>query len=281
VIAGGSFTLFVMLFNRETNPVVLLGRKTKSLQKELSRSDLRSYYDKVKDPRSGTANLLRGLATPFQLLFRSPIVAIIALYIATVYGCLYLLLTTVSTAFREIYHWSIEISGLAYIGLGVGFLVGQVAFGMLSDRAIIRLKARNGDIFEPEMRLPICIGFALFVPVSFFWYGWSLQARTHWIVPIIGLFPFAVGLVGIFGTLHTYIIDSYPKYAASGIAALTVSRSLVGALLPLAGSTMYRTLGYGWGNSLLGFITLAMVGMPVIFNRFGAKLRNAHADKFK
>ncbi|KAK4863574.1 hypothetical protein LT330_002352 [Penicillium expansum] len=285
VIAGGSFTLFVMLFNRETNPVTLLRRKTVSLQKELGRSDLRSYYDKAKDPKAESRKRkgifsLRGLATPFQLLFRSPIVSIIAVYIATVYGCLYLLLTTVTNAFRETYHWSLETSGLAYIGLGSGFLFGQVVFAILSDRAIIRLKARNGGVFEPEMRLPLCVVFALSVPVSFFWYGWSLQAKTHWIVPIIGLFPFAVGLVGIFGTLHTYIIDSYPRYAASGIAALTVSRSLVGALLPLAGPDMYRTLGYGWGNSLLGFITLAMVGMPIIFNRVGARLRNSYATKF-
>lgn len=94
-------------------------------------------------------------------------------------------------------------------------------------------------------------------------------------MPIIGLFPFAFGLVGLFGTLQTYIIDSYPRYAASGIAAITVSRSLVGALLPLAGPTMYRALGYGWGNSLLGFITLAMLLMPFIFNRVGASLRKS------
>lgn len=280
VIAGGSFTLFVMIFNRETNPVILVRRKTVLLRKELGRSDLRSCYEKAGegDAEKGKAkatHFLRSLSTPFQLLFRSPIVSIIAMYIATVYGCLYLLLTTITTAFKDTYNWSIESSGLAYLGLGIGFIFGQLVFGMLSDRVVIRLKAQNGDVFEPEMRLPLCIFFALFVPVSFFWYGWSLQAKAHWIVPIIGLFPFAFGLVGIFGTLQTYIIDSYPRYAASGIAAITVSRSLVGALLPLAGPTMYRALGYGWGNSLLGFITLAMLLMPIIFNRVGASLRKS------
>ncbi len=275
VIVGGVFTLLVMIFNRETNPVVLLRRKTKKLRKQLGRSELESFYDrKLAQPhrQSKGAVLLRGLTMPARLL-SSPIVALIALYIAIVYGCLYLLFTTVTNVFQNVYHWSPQISGLSYVGLGLGFLAGQVVFGVLSDKMIIKAKEANKGEFVPEMRLPLSIPFALFVPVSFFWYGWSVQAHTHWIVPIIGLFPFAFGLIGIFGTLQTYVIDSFPRYAASAIAAITVSRSLFGALLPMAGPSMYTALGYGWGNSLLGFVTLALIPMPILFTRVGAKLR--------
>lgn len=274
VIVGGAFTVFVVIFNHETSPVILIRRKTELMRTELERPDLRSCYEKKSSINRGKPTyILHGLTIPFQLLLRSPIVPIIALYIATVYGCLYLLFTTVTDVFQNAYHWSVEISGLAYIGLGLGFLSGQLVFGILSDRMVLALKTRNQGIFEPEMRLPLCIFFAFFVPVSFFWYGWSVQAQTHWIVPIIGLFPFAFGIIGIFGTLQTYIIDSYPRYAASGIAAITVTRSFSGALLPLAGPPMYRVLGYGWGNTLLGFITLAMIPLPTMFNRFGSSLR--------
>lgn len=68
-------------------------------------------------------------------------------------------------------------------------------------------------------------------------------------------------------------------YAASAIAANTELRSLVGALLPLAGTPMYNTLGLGWGNSLLGFLCILMIPLPIIFNRFGKKLRKM--EKFK
>lgn len=155
----------------------------------------------------------------------------------------------------------------------MGFLTGQIAFAMLSDRMVIRRKSRNNDVFEPEMRLPLCIAFAFFVPISFFWYGWLVQAKAYWVVLIIGLYPFAFGMIGIFGILQTYVIDCYLRYAASSIAAITVSRSLFGALLPLAGPSMYRTLGYGWGNLLLGFVTLALIPLPIVFTCFGAKLR--------
>ncbi|KAJ5279717.1 hypothetical protein N7478_005089 [Penicillium angulare] len=282
VIAAGTMTTFVVVFNRETNHSVLIERKTKRLRVELARPELRSCYEKAADENSSKlGTFVYRMTTPMRLLFRSGIVAIIATYIAMVYGCLYLLFTTVTDVFQNTYHWGIGISGLSYLGMGTGFVIGQIIFGLVSDKIIVRLTKRNNGVFEPEMRLPLCIVYSAFIPISFFWYGWSVNAPTHWIVPIIGLFPFGFGMVGIFATLQTYVIDSYPRYAASGVAAITVTRSLFGALLPLAGPYMYKALGYGWGNSLLGFLTLAMFPMPFIFRRYGRMLRERNLAIFK
>jgi hypothetical protein len=73
--------------------------------------------------------------------------------------------------------------------------------------------------------------------------------------------------------IQNYLLDTLPRYAASVTAALAVLRSLAGALLPLGGLEMYNALGLGWGNSLLGFLTLAMVPLPLIFFLFGARIR--------
>jgi hypothetical protein len=73
--------------------------------------------------------------------------------------------------------------------------------------------------------------------------------------------------------ISSYLIDAFTIYAASAIAANTVLRSLVGALLPLAGPSMYEALGLGWGNSLLGFLALAMVPIPILFWKYGERLR--------
>jgi hypothetical protein len=70
-----------------------------------------------------------------------------------------------------------------------------------------------------------------------------------------------------------YLVDIYPLYAASAIAATKVLQSLVGAVLPLAGPALYDRLGLGWGNSVLAFIALASIPIPWLFFQYGEKIR--------
>src|SRR5271169_6598934 len=58
------------------------------------------------------------------------------------------------------------------------------------------------------------------------------------IVPIIGTGVLSAGVLGSFVLITTYLIDAYTIYVASALAANTVLRSLMGALLPLAGPRM-------------------------------------------
>ena len=73
------------------------------------------------------------------------------------------------------------------------------------------------------------------------------------------------------------MIDAYTKYAASAIAAGNILRSMTTATLPLAGMPIYDTLGYGWGNSLLAFISLVLGAMAVLFRKYGEQWR----EKFR
>lgn len=36
---------------------------------------------------------------------------------------------------------------------------------------------------------------------------------------------------------------------------------------------MYRSLNYGWGNTLLGLLALAFLPAPLLFYRYGERLR--------
>jgi hypothetical protein len=47
----------------------------------------------------------------------------------------------------------------------------------------------------------------------------------------------------------------------------TFFRSLLGTFLPLAGPPLYAKLGLGWGNSVLGFIALALIPIPILLYR--------------
>lgn len=83
------------------------------------------------------------------MLFRSPIVAGLSLYLALIYGYLYLLFTTFSTVFPEQYGFGIDILGLAFLGMGVGCVLALVLLSWMSDWVQDKLTKKHGGT-KPE-----------------------------------------------------------------------------------------------------------------------------------
>lgn len=113
LIAGAVITVGIELLNQETNPRVLIKRKVARLSKELNRTDLRSVYEQSSSPTSKSAVLINGMIRPLKMLFLSPLVFVLSLYMAVVYGLLYLLFTTITTVYTAQYGWAPELCGLA------------------------------------------------------------------------------------------------------------------------------------------------------------------------
>lgn len=121
---------------------------------------------------------------------------------------------------------------------------------------------------------PVLIPCAILLPVGFFWYGWSAESHMHWIMPGLGaLLTAAATLAGNQG-IQSYTIDAYTKYAASAVAVTPCLRSIAGFGFPLFAPAMYKTLGFGWGNSLLAFIVIGICApAPFVCWRYGARMR--------
>ena len=209
-----------------------------------------------------------------KLMFLSPICALMSVYLALVYGIMYLLFTTFTFVFEEHYGFSQSIVGLVYIGLGIGMLLGLVILGAMSDRIMKMLANKHSNgVLKPEYRLPMLMYSGPFIPAGLFLYGWAAQNNVQWAVPLLGTLFIGIGLIGAFMCINTYLVDAYTRYAASAMAANTILRSILGAVFPLFGLQMYDALGLGWGNSLLAFIALALCPIPFGFYYFGEKVR--------
>ncbi|OTB03029.1 hypothetical protein M426DRAFT_322052 [Hypoxylon sp. CI-4A] len=276
ILAGVLIPLSVF-FLRETFAPVLLENRTKKLIKETGNVNLQSKLSGRLSPKD---QFKLAIIRPVKLLVVTPIVTLLALYVAIAYGILYLLITTFSFVYTEQYGFSEGNSGLTYLPAGIGMFIGIAVFGQLTDRMVKGNQAK-GITHKPEVRidprLTIPCGIAL--PIGLFIYGWTANFGVHWIVPMIGVVIFSAGLMGVMFCIQNYLLDTYPRYAASATAAMTVLRSLLGALLPLGGLEMYDALGLGWGNSLLGFISLALIPLPLIFYKFGERIRGRFNPK--
>jgi hypothetical protein len=178
---------------RETYAIVLLQRKAKRLRQETGNTLLKSKLDSGLSAR---ALFILSITRPTKLLLFSPICLALSVFMAVVYGYLYLLFTTFPIVYQGQYGFSSGTVGLTYIGLGLGNLIGLGVFGAASDKILKKMSAQ-GEM-KPEYRLPPMIYGAPFIPIGLFWYGWSAQAKTHWIVPILGTLFFGVGLLATF-----------------------------------------------------------------------------------
>lgn len=185
--------------------------------------------------------------------------------------------STFTYVFQEQYGFPTNSVGLTFLGIGIGSLLGLFAIGAVSDRMVKAKSKPRPDTpsgtMQPEYRLPPLVVGAFFIPAGLFLYGWSAQYKTHWIVPIIGTAFIGIGNIAVFMCIVSYLVDAFTTYAASALAANTVVRSIMGAILPLAGQSMYAALGLGWGNSLLGFIAVACIPVPVILIQYGERWR--------
>ena len=229
---------------------------------------------------SSAKRFLTAISRPSKLLIKSPIVLVLALYMSTVYSYLYLMLTTFTPLFTSVYGFSVGEAGLAYLGLGVGFIIAQASLAWFSDHYLAAKRTKNGTS-SPEDRLPpLAIG-AILIPAGLFWYGWTAQAHVHWIIPIIGTGLIGIGILYAFLPIQLYLIDAFGIFAVSALAANAVVRSLFGAVVPLAGKQLYASLDYGWGNSLLAFIAIAFIPAPFLLMRYGAYLRESERFQVK
>jgi hypothetical protein len=106
----------------ETLGSAILERKTKRLQ---GTHELHSTYTYKRPP----LELLKlSIIRPAKLLTQSTICLSISLYVAVTQSYLYILFTTLTGVFTTQYHWHGGITGLPFLGLGVGSLIGLFTY---------------------------------------------------------------------------------------------------------------------------------------------------------
>ncbi|KYK57778.1 Major facilitator superfamily domain, general substrate transporter [Drechmeria coniospora] len=255
----------------ETYAPVLLRKRAAALSEKTGKVYI-SKLDANHEPKSVGSQFRIGLSRPWILLFREPIVLLTSIYMAIIYGTLYLCFAAFPIVFQQGRGWKPGVGGLAFMGIAVGMMLTTIGT-IFDNRRYQRVAAKAGGMAPPEARLPPAILGSILIPVGLFWFAWTNGREIHWIVPIVGSAFFASGIVLVFLSLMNYLIDSYVIFAASVLAANSVLRSLFGAAFPLFTTYMYRDLGIHWASSIPAFLALACVPFPFLFYRYGAAIR--------
>ncbi|CDO72952.1 hypothetical protein BN946_scf185007.g6 [Trametes cinnabarina] len=278
IVAGISETLGFFIL-QETFAPLLLKRKANRIRKQMDPEkgpvkEVRTIFEKPGQTRTFKQFLFVSLCRPFLLFAREPIIQLISMYLAFIYGVIYLVITTIPPVFTDIYHETTGILGLHYIALGLGLFIASQVNARLLDKVYVMLKKRNNGQGEPEFRLVTVMPATLVIPAGLLISGWGAQEHVHWIVPDIGYALIGAGMVVTFQGMQTYVIDAFTVYAASALAAVSFFRSAAGFGFPLFAPAMFSALGYGKGGTILAACS-AGIGCPAVyvFWRYGKKIR--------
>lgn len=260
-----------LLFLEETYPPTILVGKAAELRRRTLNWGIHAKQEEIEiDVRE---LVTKNFSRPMRLLFTEPIVTLISVYMAFIYGLLYLFLTAYPFVFQGVHRMSAGVAGLTFFGMVTGQIIAGIVV-LLQQPWYQRKLAANNGVPIPEWRLPSVIAGGVAFAGGLFWFGWSgYRADIHWIVPTLSGLLSGFGLASIFLQSLNYLVDAYLMFAASAIAGNTFLRSLAGAGFPLFSRYMFEGMGIQWAATLLGCIAVALVPIPVVFWLYGHKIR--------
>jgi multidrug resistance protein len=267
----GVLLIFGVLTIPETYSPVILGRRARTLEKCAG-----VRYISMVEAREGKVEpavaLKRAFGRPWIFLFREPIVLLLSVYMAIIYGTLFMFFSAFPIVYQQVRGWSQGVGGLAFSGIAAGIILGLL-YNILDNRRYNRVQRQNRGIAPPEARLPPAMVASVCLPVGMLTFAWTNYPTIHWSIGIICTSLFGFGMMLAFMALMNYLIDAYTIYAATVLAANTVLRSLFGAIFPMFTKSMYDRLGIHWASSIPGFLSLACLPVPFLFYRHGDKIR--------
>lgn len=300
-VLSGAIWILGMLATTETYAPVILRSRARTLSQMTGHVYI-SQLEAAKATRTLSKELSVSLTRPWILLFCEPIVLLTGLYISIIYATLYMFFAAIPIVFEGSRGWDQGSAGLPFIGVAVGVCLAVFA-AAANNKSYVRSAAAvlaTGKSIEPETRLHNAMWGSVILPIGLFLFAWTTYASVHWIAPIIGATLFSCGLVMVFISLISYLIDTckseksaapaaifyiqksirytnpHPDtiYVASALAANTILRSLFAAAFPLFTAQMYAGLGDQWASSIPAFLAVGCLPFPFMFYRYGSKIRS-------
>ncbi|KAI0776582.1 MFS general substrate transporter [Trametes elegans] len=253
--------------------------------------------DAQRPPRRAFANPL--------LLFTYPDVTLILVFNGLVYAVYYGVTTTISPLFQPAYPFLNETTtGLCFLAIGGGMLVGGVVSGKVLDHEYRRFrdrllrqaeaqaeaetgmdperKARPRDLTAANMdewfpieyaRLRLMPALVAVYVAACVGYGWALQARVHIACPLVLQFVVGCMCMSIMNCAQTLLVDLAPAHSSAITACNNLVRCSLGAVCVSVIDLILKALGTGWTYVVLAGVCVVCSPACWLVIRYGPAWR--------
>jgi len=206
IMASLAFVLN-LFFLAETYPPMILVEKASELRRRTKNWGIHAKQEEIEVNFSELIE--KNFSRPIRMLLFEPIVLLLSIYMAFIYGLLYLFLTAYQLVFQEVHHMSPGIGGLPYFGIIIGELITGIVV-VIRTPGYQKKLAANGGFPVPEWRCPEIIAGGISFAIGLFFFGWTgYKESIPWIVPTIAGLFLGFGIMAIFMQSLNYLVDAY------------------------------------------------------------------------
>ncbi|KAG1859148.1 vacuolar DHA amino acid exporter [Suillus tomentosus] len=172
-------------------------------------------------------------------------------------------------------------TGLVLLVYGVGSIAGSILGGRWSDRTLARLKAANGGVSFPEMRLESTKIAMLWLPLSVMGYAWVCQEQVNIAAVCVMLFLAGFLSIWIYSSTLAYIVDANTGRSSMAVATNSSFRGLFAFISAEIAVPLQDTIGDGGLYTIWAGVIVAIECMILLVLYKGRKWREASVEREK
>lgn len=208
---------------------------------------------------------LSSLGNPLSSLslFQYPKVLAMLLYAGLIYGSYYNISLSQTRIMHNLYKLSSLKTGLTYLSIGAGNILGSYFGGRFSDYIYFRANRNSNFPSRPEARLHSCWPGAILIMIGLGLNGFFVEYRYALSFTLFSQFLVGLGMANVFTVTSTYLTDLFPSKAASVTACTNFMRNFVSSIVTSFSTNLMAAIGPFY--LFLTFASLQIVGLIILF----------------
>lgn len=188
---------------------------------------------------------------PFKMFLTEPIVLVLSLLSGFSDALIFMFIQSFSLVYGQ-WNFSTIAIGLAFIPIGIGYIIAWIAFVPAIRRNIAERKAKPDDEkAQYESRLWFLLWTAPCLPIGLIGFAWTIQGPPiHWIGSMIFAAIVGIANYSIYMATIDYMICAYGPYSASATGGNGWARDFLAGVLTVPATPFFQNIGADSGNNL-------------------------------
>ncbi|KAJ9617007.1 hypothetical protein H2200_000728 [Cladophialophora chaetospira] len=278
LIFGGVVQACHFFLVPETRSTIMMDRIAKKRRKATGANlwgpnELEPFRD-----RFSAKEVLITWVRPFKMFVTEPIVLTLSLLSGFSDALIFMFIQSYALVYKQ-WNFAIFAVGLAFLPLGIGYIIAWLSFIPAIKRNINERKANPEDErAQYESRLWWLLYTAPCLPIGLIGFAWTIQGPPiHWIGSMVFAVLVGIANYSIYMATIDYMICAYGPYSASATGGNGWSRDFLAGVLTLPATPFFTNIGgrrhLNYAVTILACISALLVVAVYVIYYYGPVLR--------